>query len=87
VAGNNTLRLLINDTNAGVGGTLLNGPGGPSSTTGYSFSGEVSFEPARAGPAIPEPATWAMMILGFFGAGCAVRRRNEPARAHRVALN
>lgn len=25
--------------------------------------------------AIPEPATWAMMILGFFGAGSMVRRR------------
>jgi hypothetical protein len=24
---------------------------------------------------VPEPATWAMMILGFFGAGAVVRRR------------
>lgn len=25
--------------------------------------------------AVPEPATWAMMILGFFGVGVALRRR------------
>jgi len=24
---------------------------------------------------IPEPATWAMMITGFFGVGVALRRR------------
>jgi len=27
------------------------------------------------GPGIPEPATWAMMILGFAGAGAMIRRR------------
>lgn len=26
-------------------------------------------------PGVPEPATWAMMILGFFGVGTAIRRR------------
>lgn len=30
---------------------------------------------------IPEPATWAVMILGVFGVGAALRRRNRPARA------
>ena len=29
--------------------------------------------------AIPEPATWALMILGFGGAGVALRRRREAA--------
>jgi PEP-CTERM motif len=33
-------------------------------------------------PGVPEPATWAMMILGFFGAGTAIRRRTrEKTRA------
>lgn len=33
--------------------------------------------------AVPEPATWGMMILGFVAAGCAVRARRagDPARS------
>jgi hypothetical protein len=27
------------------------------------------------GFAVPEPATWAMMLIGFFGLGAALRRR------------
>jgi hypothetical protein len=35
--------------------------------------------------AVPEPATWAMMILGFWGLGfMAHRRRNNP---HQMAIN
>ena len=29
--------------------------------------------------AVPEPGTWAMMLLGFAGIGVAMRRRREPA--------
>ena len=28
-------------------------------------------------PSVPEPATWAMMLLGFGGIGMAMRRRNK----------
>jgi hypothetical protein len=35
------------------------------------------------GGAVPEPATWAMMLLGFGAIGCAMRRRG--ARALRAA--
>lgn len=31
--------------------------------------------------ATPEPATWAMMILGFFGIGSTIRRRRTALRA------
>lgn len=31
--------------------------------------------------AVPEPATWAMMLLGFGGIGLAMRRRRRPALA------
>lgn len=31
--------------------------------------------------AVPEPATWAMMLLGFGGMGVALRRRRKPAVA------
>ena len=27
--------------------------------------------------AVPEPATWALMLVGFFGVGVAMRRRRE----------
>jgi hypothetical protein len=30
---------------------------------------------------VPEPATWAMMIAGFFGLGLALRRQRPPALA------
>ena len=30
-------------------------------------------------PGVPEPATWAMMLLGFGAAGFAIRRRRRPA--------
>jgi hypothetical protein len=36
----------------------------------------------EAGPgAVPEPATWAMMLLGFGGIGLTMRRRRKPALA------
>ncbi len=31
-----------------------------------------------AGPGVPEPGTWALMLIGFFGAGTALRRRRVP---------
>ena len=47
-------------------------------------NGTVSaFGPATSSPAatgaVPEPATWAMMMLGFGGMGYAMRRKNKVA--------
>ena len=39
-----------------------------------SYSVDLSFAPSAA---VPEPATWAMMIIGFTGAGVAIRRRRR----------
>lgn len=38
----------------------------------------ISAGPLAAG-AVPEPATWAMMLLGFGGIGFAMRRQRKPA--------
>ena len=41
-------------------------------------SGSITFTyEAVAGPGVPEPATWAMMIGGFGMAGAAMRRRRK----------
>jgi hypothetical protein len=35
--------------------------------------------------AVPEPSTWAMMILGFFGVGFMAYRRKQNGSAFRLA--
>jgi hypothetical protein len=46
-----------------------------------SYDGLDSFAVTNVTSAVPEPSTWAMMILGFFGVGFMAYRRkqNEPA--------
>lgn len=39
--------------------------------------------PPGATPGVPEPATWAMMVLGFGALGQALRGRRKPASAAR----
>lgn len=59
--------------------------GGVPSPSDDDFCGSVrytltyDYTPVTA--AVPEPATWAMMVLGFALAGAAMRRRPSPARA------
>lgn len=42
-----------------------------------SFGGQLSFQPTAA---VPEPGTWAFMLLGFGAIGFAMRRRKEQVR-------
>jgi hypothetical protein len=43
-----------------------------------SYGGNLTFTPAAA---VPEPATWAMMLLGFAGIGWQFRRRRSATLA------
>ena len=45
----------------------------------------LSVTPAAAAPGVPEPATWAMMMLGFGGIGQALRRRSRMSARIRFA--
>jgi hypothetical protein len=47
---------------------------GTAPNTGGVVTGNLTFAPARA---VPEAATWAMMLLGFAGMGLALRRRSN----------
>jgi len=55
---------------------------GSSSTIAFSFSEPQSFwrldNVTVSVAAVPEPSTWAMMILGFAGIGFMAYRRNKP---------
>jgi hypothetical protein len=43
------------------------------------YSGTLNVQSVRG--AVPEPATWAMMLIGFAGVGFAMRRRRRPVLA------
>ena len=44
---------------------------------GFQFAWSGTTALATSAAPVPEPATWAMMLLGFGGIGFAVRRRNS----------
>jgi PEP-CTERM motif len=44
---------------------------------GFGESGTLTFNPVAS--AVPEPSTWAMMILGFAGIGAMTYRRRKSA--------
>lgn len=46
-------------------------------STRTNNTGGVSFSVERIGEPVPEPATWAMMLVGFAAVGAAMRRRPE----------
>lgn len=56
------------------------------STTNGGFADLKQLRLVLATPAVPEPATWALMLLGFAGVGVAMRRsRRAPGRRVKAA--
>lgn len=49
--------------------------------------GEVAFRTAAVNGAVPEPTTWALMLLGFGAVGFGMRRRNGKISDKRVRLS
>lgn len=56
--------------------------GGPISA---NLMGSITIGPPQAEGAVPEPSTWAMMILGFLGVGLTAYRRSRKGGAAAVA--
>ena len=69
--GTNTLHFILNNTDSGIFGGPNRGH------AALFFEGTVSFDAVSP---VPEPSTWAMMLLGFAGVGfIAYRRKSKPA--------
>ena len=51
------------------------------STAGFGSFKQLRIDLASPTTAVPEPATWAMMLLGFCGIGMGIRRSRKPAFA------
>ena len=62
--------------------TALNIAGNTGTQTG-GFSGSLAFVP-NAVPGVPEPGTWAMMLLGFGALGMAMRRKQATTVRARI---
>jgi len=75
---------------AGPFGAHVNGLNGPYSETErivITFNGGASFVQTNSeiSSAVPEPSTWAMMILGFLGVGFLANRRRKQGASFRIA--
>lgn len=64
--------------NSGAAETM---DGGLTWSPGYEYGSSIAVALYGTGGGVPEPATWALMLLGFGGIGAAVRRRERVASA------
>lgn len=72
----------LNNFAVGAGTFTLSIAGTPGSQNG-SLGGTVSFRSVAA--AVPEPGTWAMMLVGFGAIGFSMRRRRQTAHLYQAA--
>jgi len=82
----------INDPNAdgstafGVEGTIVNGINDKGQLVGfYANTDGPNVNGFLATPVVPEPSTWAMMLLGFAGLGLVGYRSSRPRALHFAA--
>ena len=68
------------DLTAGQRVSFLLGAAGNFTYDSTGFALTVTGQDPAGGGAVPEPATWAMMLLGFFGMGSALRSRRGVVR-------
>lgn len=54
-------------------------------TFGSTAIAPVTISVSKVAAAVPEPATWAMMLTGFFGVGAVVRRQRKQVVALQAA--
>ena len=67
----------VSSFNGGNGSLIETVPHTGQNTSNVTLQGDTGFQLLDSVSAVPEPSTWAMMILGFAGVGfMAYRRRN-----------
>ena len=72
----------------GTTGTVTFGPNGIAPNGGtdvFSLEEAVALNTLVVTSGVPEPSTWAMMLLGFVGLGFLARRRKGLARTQQLA--
>ena len=89
VIGNNALRTPENGV-VGFNFSELEGFNGLTTAAGYVFNSGLTrntdiYRISFSSEAVPEPATWAMMIIGFAGIGSVSRRRRLATRSRMAA--
>jgi hypothetical protein len=74
LTGANSFSIVVNDTNNGINGNTL----ATAAQTNASITATLTYDVVAG---VPEPATWATILLGFGLVGAAVRRRPLAALA------
>ena len=88
VSGGGTKTISIANANGSNVFDIIGGPGETFTSASFVSTGQGGFADfkqlrlvlANGTPPVPEPATWALMLLGFGGVGMAMRRSRRNSR-------
>lgn len=81
ITNGNPSQAVLNPTGGALSGAYRLYVAGAANAQGTGYAGNITLA------AVPEPATWALFILGFGGLGLAMRRRNAQVRVAKALLN